>query len=812
MKIVDNLWVRVRKLWNAVFGKNGDGSEIKLIKANPTTSESDPYLDGVEIDGVVFKVLANPETIQEFVLDYLEENPDAFEGAIAPLIAPVWNESTEYKGGSLFTYQGKQYYCIADAPAGTLPTNTTYFEEKSVADIIEMIKQGAITVGKSLLANNLDSNVVQNDVNAYTFRTAGGSLEIGDTCKEKAIVGGSLGWNQLIKISEDLSPVSDYEIVLNGSYNFQNLCTFKKVSGHRYFIKFYCSEQYTEYSEALIYLGDFKASNFAIQFLSGTEGIIETATSTNDLDSALRVTCYNGFEFTNADVKANIIDLDATFGKTITDYILSLGYATGGVAWFKRYFPKPYYPYTPIGGFTHVKTKGKKIVGFNLFNPNAIVAHTGIIASTGDEQNDDAYVATDFIETGNMQIYVNLYAKNSSSYGYACYDADKNYISGATFNGNAIIGLLTLPTNARYFRCSINKTNNPNYQTTGCINFHYDGERDGEYEEYTSDTYDCDPVELIGIPHIDEQGNLYFEGNRYLPSGVIEEEWAIVDLSQHTSDIYYASGQNCWEANLANMGLPIAKNAGNTGIPKVWWTNGSEVTYWYDSAKGDVGKITVRPSVGSLELGNGSTTIPPTGFVIYKRATTGTSSATPYQEIQKAHNWGTEEWLAPDDDTRPAMIPVGHDTDYPVDLKSKTEIMPDLPSDDGQYIVDVSSGTAEYIPLNAWLSANGYYKMQDLSNEITDILSDVGFQSKKMIKIGNVINLSLVFTNTTGATIDAGTTICKLPVYPNDVQRVASCVVNSQNAFCRIGLDGVLNFSSNIPDSSSTYIAISYIV
>lgn len=81
-------------------------------------------------------------------------------------LAPVYDSTKPYKIGNLLTYLGKQYYCIADAPAGTLPTNTTYFEEKSVADIIEMIKAGTIPVGLSDMAKNLtpyseDSGAIQ---------------------------------------------------------------------------------------------------------------------------------------------------------------------------------------------------------------------------------------------------------------------------------------------------------------------------------------------------------------------------------------------------------------------------------------------------------------------------------------------------------------------------------------------------------------------------------------------------------------------------------------------------------------------------
>ena len=75
--------------------------------------------------------------------------------ALMEAIAPKYSSTTVYKVGNLLSASGKMYLTIKDAPAGTPVTNTEYFEEKSVADIIEMIKQGAIVTGHSAVADNL---------------------------------------------------------------------------------------------------------------------------------------------------------------------------------------------------------------------------------------------------------------------------------------------------------------------------------------------------------------------------------------------------------------------------------------------------------------------------------------------------------------------------------------------------------------------------------------------------------------------------------------------------------------------------------
>ena len=81
-------------------------------------------------------------------------------------------------------------------------------------------------------------------------------------------------------------------------------------------------------------------------------------------------------------------------------------------------------------------------------------------------------------------------------------------------------------------------------------------------------------------------------------------------------------------------------------------------------------------------------------YLVYELATPTTETADPYTSPQIVNDFGTEEWVL-DSDVFP--MPVGHNTDYPIDLKAQVEMMPHSPDGDGDYIVRQTNGTNEYV-------------------------------------------------------------------------------------------------------------------
>ena len=763
------------------------------------------------------------------------------DAAIEQLITP-YSTSATYAVGDYCSKDGKIYKCttaITTAEAWT----SGHWTEKTLNDVIDDVNDAVDSVENkcnpdgyyptltSGLADNLNSKVVQNDKDAYIHRTSGGSLEIGSACKEKAIIGGSFGFNQLLPI---IATTEDHGITFtnngDGSYTLNGTATstaglnFLRDTGpvfpvgHKILI-------IGNTGELNCYLQGYSDDTSVSAYTGKDTNIFIAPNPSSSFYTIFRIRVESGTTLTNKKIKPMAIDITAMFGTTIADYIYSLEHAEAGsgVAWFKRYFPKPYYPYTAIGGFTSVKTIGKKVVGFNQFNKNNAISQTyGAVTVEGTNIKivgtyyagfginligGNAYYLRYDVVSGNAN---NMYARLQFSDGTL---SDSTYRNGSVFTPSKDVTLLLL-------YCSSGTSATVIYDKVN-INFHYDGERDGEFEEYDSTTYDTDPIDLICIPKIDENGNLYFEGNRYNYDGAVDK----------TKKIYTFTGNENWEwvenwggfkttsitdakSYDGNSATPDAFLIGYEGKPNfsqsAYRTNMSFVlnsTYHTQNTLG-----IINTAYGSSDLAAFKTYI--TGKqIIYTIATPTTDSATAFPLTQKVDNWGTEQYLPPASDTRPAEVPVGHDTDYPLDCKSKIEIAPDLPDTDGTYVCKVESGTASYIALGTWLSSNGYEKPVDKSSGITDS-AGLTYTLKKAYKIGNMAFISIVARNSTGSAIAAGSQLVSLSsdLYNSTSGLVFRCDNGGNDVRCAISSAGLLSFGSNIADDTVIYINIAYAV
>ena len=541
------------------------------------------------------------------------------------------------------------------------------------------------------LAKNLLSKVSQQNVDAYLYRTSGGSLEIGDTCKEKAVIGGSLGWNQLIK-NGNFADTSDWLIIGNPSTGTLtasgNILTwtkgnggtgiiqssFSKTLGHRYLVRAYVKPSVNAAGGLLMTGGgtnDYFANSrlMTANVWNAFAGIITaTATGTGSfyVYGDINGTQEEGYtcQFENV----MVTDLNADFGSTIANYVYNLETTTAGagVAWFRRYFQKPYYPFTPIGGFTHVKTSGKKVVGFNLFNKNAnqyTTFGTATIDGTKITVTGTYYCGID-IDLLPAQYYVRFDVLSSST-ARIRFEYDDNTITDYKYSS----GLITLTQHAKriYLYCSNGQTGTIVYDKVN-VNFHHDGERDGEYEEYEEETYPCDPIDLIGIPYIDEQGNLYFEGNHYNSDGTVDEtHYRYVFTGNETWNYFEDGAASFWYMPVGSLPIPASSSVVHTGNGIAMRYQSSFRVYLRDNQN-----ITSETSMNMIFHAGVE--------MVYTKAIATQSTATSFTEIQRVWNWGTEQYLPSENDTRPVEVPVGHDTYYLLDIRSKVEIMPDLPA------------------------------------------------------------------------------------------------------------------------------------
>lgn len=316
-----------------------------------------------------------------------------------------------------------------------------------------------MTVGT---AEQLLSSVYLTDEAPYNFRTSGGALEIGNRETDE-IIGGSVVWNQLVQTTDTSVTVP---------------------SGHKYY-----------------------ANINGVKTIGLSNG---TAISIND------------------GTKDNVVDLTAMFGSTIADYLYTLEQATAGsgVAKLKSwgFFLKDYYAYSEPT-FKHVSgLTSHKMVGFNQFDKSTAIANTYINNTNGSAKSHTGDYCTDYIPVIPNVTYHITTEQTGGAWG-AIYDSNKQYIEEWSYYtaGNPLKNKL-MPSNAAYVRLTIYRNadgiNKGNIDTF-CLNFRYDGERDGEYEPYTVHTYALDDVTLRGIPKLDTDNNLYYDGDTYESDGTV---------------------------------------------------------------------------------------------------------------------------------------------------------------------------------------------------------------------------------------------------------------------------------------------------
>ena len=514
------------------------------------------------------------------------------------------------------------------------------------------------------LSENLTSKMTLCDKTPYLVRTAGGSLEVGNKCYVKNVIGGTVVFNQLIKngnfestsgwslngitlvVNNNVAEITPNSSSLYGFsiYRFQENYSY---ASHKYLLALDLK------TNAIIapkkagygFGGTYKTNCWDITSDWQTFSAIFNAT--NDGLTGIGIYGNNAGNVPDGKIyvkNCRLFDLTKLFGGSIANYIYSLeqGQVGAGLAFLKKFFPKNHYGYN-AGELLSVKTAGKKIVGFNAYN------------------------------------HLTRTAKLLGGYEY---QASGTYTSLAYQDINGNTGTFSPDANGKFtpeYNCTVLVTGG---STDTCIHLVWDGERDGEYESYSETTYTLANTELRGIPKLDRDNNLYYDGDAYSADGIITRKYGILLLSQD-----YAVYQTITIPNMkSNTSNVICDGYGFLGE-------------WGEIMLGATTTI-----INNKPLHSGD-------IIVYELETPTTETATPFTELQQVDNWGTEEYS----DDRTVQIPVGHNTDYLPDLKAKLEVVPESPTMDGYYVMKRDSGENSYSLLNSWLSANYYVKKEEIA-------------------------------------------------------------------------------------------------
>ena len=355
-----------------------------------------------------------------------------------------------------------------------------------------------LTSGNAL---QIVSNVYTENSTPYLLRTSAGGIDIGSQEIDN-LAGGSYVWNQLVKDGNFTQPTTSangwggwgYSVpsrvdnILTIAYK-QNDGYFGPkdmpvVNGHRYLFIVDVVEKDEGTNRVSIYDGGTSVSYSWITNLpAGRTGKVWTANRTTEniafyiYGSNTQQIKFKAFMF---------IDLTKLFRTALTEYIISQSMT---YAYFRSQFPKNYYPYS-TGNIISVKTSAHKTIGFNAYNPV-----TGVAKLIGNKQYQitGTYTSVSYVETNGNSETLNI-------------DTDGKFTP-------VLDGTLTVT---------------GGNATDTCVHLVWDGERDGEFEEYTERVYALDSnLELRGIPKLDADNNLYYDGDTYESDGTVTRHYAI---------------------------------------------------------------------------------------------------------------------------------------------------------------------------------------------------------------------------------------------------------------------------------------------
>lgn len=711
-----SLYDKVDKVSGKGLSANDFTDALKDKLDNIASGAQVNVIDGVKVDGVALTPDGNKDV-------------DIVGKANQSSIANAYSTTTNYVRGDYVMYQNTLYKCL-QATTGTW--DATKWEQAVVGDDLEQkanidgLYEG-MTVGG---AEQLLSNVYEEDQVPYNFRTSGGSIDIGDREYDK-IVGCSLVWNQLqvqptvisnLYENNVLASVTDGVVSFtanaqNGSVSLYPI-RVQNPQNHRCLVCAYIkTSSITNVPMDVNYHSYYP--NVANVFAP-----VYAITNGNPLAISFKDKRSSGWDEVQCK-NFQVFDLTAMFGSTIADYIYSLEQATAGagVAWFKKLFPKPYYEYD-VGGIESVKAGSHEMVGFNQWDEEWEVGDIDNLTGV-NVVSSSCIRSKNYIPVISNTTY---YFKSPKNVYIYFYDSNKNYVRYTELGVN---NTFNIRDGESYIRFRVNTTYGTTYNHDICINLSWDGERNGEYEPYVKHSYPLDDtLELRGIPKLDASNQLYYDGDTYESDGTVTRRYGIVDLGTlnwgYSSSVFYAN-------------ISGAKKAGETVVQK--YTN-KGVMEWNTMVASSEDKIFANCSVSAeshYAMVKDSTYADAATFkaamsgvyLVYELAEPTTEQAQPYTNPQIVDDWGTEEYTdyAYEAGDRDVAIPVGHDTKYTANLRAKIEMAPDSPSGNGDYIMRQTDGTNSYVPLvipNELPSApttDGTYRLQVVVASGTPTLS-----------------------------------------------------------------------------------------
>ena len=404
----------------------------------------------------------------------------------------------------------------------------------------------------------------------------------------------------------------------------------------------------------------------------------------------------------------NVFDLTQMFGAAdVADYVY-----TQGVNYFRGWFPKSLYAYNP-GELKSVEgLQSHDTVGFNQWDEEWELGYYNLSTGAKETANDRIRSKNKISVVPNTS-YCVLKPVYKPISRIIYYDANGDFLRSVDviITGNDYT-IITIPTDVYFINFNAGSTYGTTYKNDICIHLANNGSRNGEYEPYSKHSYPLDSsLTLRGIPKAGANG-IYWDGDQYLPDGTVERRYGVVDLGTLTWT--YRDNLKAFSAIYSDY----AKPSTGTELPNVLSTAYATISIGtmivntnYNDFSICVGRqntwdnyILVRDrrytDAAAFKAAMSGV------LLVYELATPTAETAEPYKDLQQVDDWGTEEFVTT------GLVPVGHTTQYPANLRDKLQHLPDLASSNGIYIVKQTESEMELLRLPDMPTANGNYRLK----------------------------------------------------------------------------------------------------
>ena len=224
-----------------------------------------------------------------------------------------------------------------------------------------------------------------------------------------------------------------------------------------------------------------------------------------------------------------VIDLTLALGSTVADYIYTLENTSPnpglGVAWLheRGYFTKPYYSYD-AGSLQSVNNLSRhETLGVNQWDEEWEVGT--INNNTGANVSDNTHIRSkNYIHVIDGLTYFIRGARIT----WVEYDANQVYLRVG--GGGSFVGAdatFTPSSDAAYIRFYTASAYGTTYNHDICINIANQAVN-GTYYPYNKRSYSLDSsLTLRGIPKLDADNKLYYDGDTYESDGTVTRYWGV---------------------------------------------------------------------------------------------------------------------------------------------------------------------------------------------------------------------------------------------------------------------------------------------